>query len=678
MSTREWSRQLAVPVTALVAMLVLVLVPPATAQEPGDVMPARVGGEDRFDTAAEIAALTYPDGVDTALLARADLFPDALTAAPLAAQVGGPVLLTNTDRLTDRTAQALQDLGVSNVYLLGGPPAISDTVAVQLRDVGYDVGRLEGPTRYGTAAAVARETARLGPVAQTRNGSAVFIAYGGGWQDAAIAGPPASASTPIPLLLTQTNDVPPATVAALSDLEVGFAYVMGSSDVVSDAVVAELEGLGITTTRLAGATAEETATVVARTFVDSGQLSGSTTLLARGDVFADALTIGPHGGAIEAPLLYAPEPDRLGAATRAYLDDPPADIDAVRAVGSPAAVSTQVLGTAVEVAAAGTGGGPRLTQTCTNDALGYRIAYPAGWTQVDCRYFDPEPFELEEGTEPSLAIDVQIQGSDAPFGPATIFEPANEVEDVERFEVDGQQAVRARLVATEREQLLPEGLRYTEYVIDRPAPDGVLFVDTHAVEGNDYPATLQVLDRMIQTLDLQAAGVPATQQTYVVEPLEAVVADVGDTAEVRVTGRYTDDGLADLDADTLDLALFPCARADVTGGDADTFRDDDGDGAADGLGVTDRGNAAFALLNGQDIRDPSERVSRMLDPQDLLYDAIVRDGEISVTLASPTGPDCAVIVTWDDDGDGQFGVGGSDVGEVPVEPYGVAQVRFVE
>lgn len=82
--------------------------PPAAASH--DVTPARVAGPDRVATAAAVAALTHPDGTSTALLARADHWPDALAGVPLAGLLDAPILLTNTHDVPLSTSQALADL----------------------------------------------------------------------------------------------------------------------------------------------------------------------------------------------------------------------------------------------------------------------------------------------------------------------------------------------------------------------------------------------------------------------------------------------------------------------------------------------------------------------------------------------------------------------------------------
>lgn len=54
-------------------------------------------------------------------------------------------------------------------------------------------------------------------------------------------------------------------------------------------------------------------------------------------------------------------------------------------------------------------------ETCVSTRASLRVSYPQGWTARDfpdggCAYFDPEPFEVERGTEaPSVAVRLDVE-----------------------------------------------------------------------------------------------------------------------------------------------------------------------------------------------------------------------------------------------------------------------------
>jgi putative cell wall-binding protein len=87
----------------------------------------RVAGTDRFGTAAALARTLTPTG--TAYLANGLRFPDALTAAVLAAVRPAPLLLTVGDCTPNSTFSELIDTGVSHLVLIGGVAAQTSDVA---------------------------------------------------------------------------------------------------------------------------------------------------------------------------------------------------------------------------------------------------------------------------------------------------------------------------------------------------------------------------------------------------------------------------------------------------------------------------------------------------------------------------------------------------------------------
>lgn len=338
-----------IAVIAVVTLLLSVITSPVAATH--DVTPARVEGADRIATAAAAARLAYPDGTRAAVLSRAGDWPDALAGAPLAGVIGGPLLLTWTDELPATTAQALEDLGVEEMVLLGGPQAISYEVEQQLAET-YAVVRIAGVSRYGTAAAVAREIAQRGDIGATPGGMrSAFLASGTTFADALAAGAPAALGlNRMPLLLTEPDELPGATSAALDDLPIEQVLIAGGVEAVSQQVADELEQRGLNVVRFAGATRTETAAELADFAVDILPATPTVVHLARADVFADALAAGPLAARLEGPLLLATGPDLLGDAAGDWLAVRCPGVMVVRAVGGTAAISTAVLEEAEQAA----------------------------------------------------------------------------------------------------------------------------------------------------------------------------------------------------------------------------------------------------------------------------------------------------------------------------------------
>jgi putative cell wall-binding protein/subtilisin family serine protease len=118
----------------------------------------RLGGAGREETAYLIAneAKAQGETPTTAFVADAANFPDALSAGSLSAGQGVPILLTATDELDGWTRRFLEENGIADVIIVGGPGSISEDVASELRALphGPTVARWSGPERYATSKAV--------------------------------------------------------------------------------------------------------------------------------------------------------------------------------------------------------------------------------------------------------------------------------------------------------------------------------------------------------------------------------------------------------------------------------------------------------------------------------------------------------------------------------------------
>ncbi len=244
--------------------------------------PSRFAGETRIETAIAISQADFSDGsASAALVARADDFPDALTGTPLAVAKGGPTLLTPTGALPAAVADELARVlpAGRTVYVLGGEVAVGAPVAAQLEALGYDVARLAGPTRVETAIAIAREIGDPDPL---------FLTTGVDHPDALAAGP-AAARNGGAVLLSAGDRPHPATAAYLAERADATRYAVGGPAVRAHPEAEPIVGSG----------REATAVAVARRFFAAPPVLG----VARTEVFADALTGGPHVARLGGPIL---------------------------------------------------------------------------------------------------------------------------------------------------------------------------------------------------------------------------------------------------------------------------------------------------------------------------------------------------------------------------------------
>jgi putative cell wall-binding protein len=293
--------------TALIALIALVAVGltagPVRADEGLEVV--RLAGETRVETAVAVAQDRYPDRADAVVLARADVFADALAGAPFAVHVDGPILLTPPDTLHPAAAAEISRLlePGATVHLLGGNAAISDAVAGQVTELGMDVNRVAGLTRADTAAAIFDELP-----------AATAIAIVDGADDAiALLGSAAMARTGGAVLLTVDGTFPQATLDRLRAGETLTdddppRYFLGEPVARALATGVEVSIRPEDHLNINGVVD------ISRFLAELLPGAGTTVGLASMSGLPDALAAGPHAAAAAAPLLLTDGP--TGTATQ--------------------------------------------------------------------------------------------------------------------------------------------------------------------------------------------------------------------------------------------------------------------------------------------------------------------------------------------------------------------------
>lgn len=287
---------------------------------------ARTAGADRTATAAAISAAAFPDGSDAAFVATGDSFADALAAGPAAASAGAPILLVRGGVLSSQTQAELQRLAPKRITIVGGPGAVSDEVAADLRGIA-PVTRVAGADRFATAARLAE----LVP-----NAPIVYVATGAAFADALVGGA-AAAKQHGALLLTDRDQLPAATADSLKRLRPARIIVLGGTGAISSSVEAALVDLHAgTVERIAGSDRYATAAAVTRDAFEPGV---AATFVVTGQSFGDALAATPAAAAAGAPLLLT-QPGTLPAVSRSELER--LVPGRIVVVGGPAAVAAAV------------------------------------------------------------------------------------------------------------------------------------------------------------------------------------------------------------------------------------------------------------------------------------------------------------------------------------------------
>lgn len=189
----------------------------------------RLGGADRFETSRMIAEHAF-ESADAAFLATGLKFPDALTAGPAAALLGGPVLLVHGSIAAPdaATRATLDELGVAWVGIAGDPQSVSTGFEEGLMAADFDVERFSGRDRFATAA----------QIGQLFDGaSTVLVASGQGFADA-LPGAAAAGTNGAPMLLSRSSCMPPFTTTALEGWQPRDVWLLGGEPTLSPAVAA--------------------------------------------------------------------------------------------------------------------------------------------------------------------------------------------------------------------------------------------------------------------------------------------------------------------------------------------------------------------------------------------------------------------------------------------------------
>ncbi len=186
--------------------------------------PERIAGPARYETAVAVAErLDRIAPLETVLVARGDLFPDALAAGPAAVASDGAILLSDVDRAHPATDAFLAGHEGVDVVAVGGQAAAAYP----------DAAPVVGDTRDHTAVAVAQ---RFLPEAE-----GVGIVRRDDFADALTGGVQA-AGVGAPILLTAHDALPAPTAAWLdAQSQLTSIVVYGGELAVSAAVQADLE-----------------------------------------------------------------------------------------------------------------------------------------------------------------------------------------------------------------------------------------------------------------------------------------------------------------------------------------------------------------------------------------------------------------------------------------------------
>ena len=181
----------------------------------------RIGGNDRYHTAALLARDWNPGTGGTVYVATGTDFADALSASPAAGAANAPVLLVRPGSIPSATLAELERRQPTRVVIVGGAAAVGSEVESALRQLlpEASVVRIAGADRYRTSALVSAHQFGDTPAVS-------LLAVGRSFTDALTAAPIATMLGG-PVLLVAGNCVPAVVSAELSRLRPVRTVVVG-------------------------------------------------------------------------------------------------------------------------------------------------------------------------------------------------------------------------------------------------------------------------------------------------------------------------------------------------------------------------------------------------------------------------------------------------------------------
>ncbi|MHC6178737.1 cell wall-binding repeat-containing protein [Clostridium sp. JNZ X4-2] len=307
----------------------------------------RIGQGDRIGTADQVALDSFKSAQNVVLV-NGYGYADAVSATPLAKQLGAPILLTHGDTLESQVSSTITSLGAAKVYIVGGTGVVSQSIEDNLKSK-YGAGQVEriagttDTTRMGTNAAVAEKV-----LSTSNQKTAVLVNGQDGYADS-LSVASIAAQKGYPVLFANKTEVPDAVKNVITSKSLSIQAV-GGSTVLPQAVVSSVGGTKVTSD---SDTANRFATnlAVLKYFQNNGGLDFSNIYVAAGgaadDQFADALVASAAAAKTGSPVVLT----GVGAGdtqienANVYILSNASDNSNVTIVGGPASVSQDIQST---------------------------------------------------------------------------------------------------------------------------------------------------------------------------------------------------------------------------------------------------------------------------------------------------------------------------------------------
>jgi putative cell wall-binding protein len=315
----------------------------------------RVYGSDRVKTSIAVANSGWTTS-KYAVIAYAWDFPDAVSAAPLAYKYQAPILLNNKESLNADTSSELTNLGVTQVFIVGGTGVISSNVENQIKAKGIAVTRLCGDNRYQTSIAIANQIGVSGSIVIT-NGYNPYEA---------MSISPIAAKLGMPIILTARKRVPDAVKNYIQQNNITKTYVLGKADGITDDDGVADSSIFPNPVRITGASLYERNVNIIKMF--SSSVNFSKIYLATGKSFADALAGSALAATTSSPIIFVD--NNMPQATQDLISSEANSVTSVCVLGGTGAISDATVQKVETLLSNGTVSGTTTTPSATTVTSG--------------------------------------------------------------------------------------------------------------------------------------------------------------------------------------------------------------------------------------------------------------------------------------------------------------------
>lgn len=190
-----------------------------------DALEIRLGGFTRCNTAVTGAKeVGTSNGI---VLASGRSFADALSVAPVAAKLGMPILLTDTNEYNSSNKNFVETNNISVTYVVGGDSVISNS----------NTKNYKNPVRVGRADRYETNIEILNTFKGSINTDKIYLASGMNFPDGLVGAPIATLTSSPIILMEESGNYYPKVLERIRGIKSNQVLILGGEVVVSDNIV---------------------------------------------------------------------------------------------------------------------------------------------------------------------------------------------------------------------------------------------------------------------------------------------------------------------------------------------------------------------------------------------------------------------------------------------------------